>query len=54
MGNNRTVTKWPGSSQENSEGVFHLLAYKREYSIKKIGQFGWRLCLALFCQSVKW
>lgn len=34
MGNNRTVTKWPGSSQENSEGVFHPLAYKREYSIK--------------------
>lgn len=35
------------------EGVFYPLAYKREYN-QKIAQFCWRLCLALFCQSVKW
>lgn len=33
-------------------GAFYPLIYKRGYN-KKIGQFCWRLCLALFCQSVK-
>lgn len=41
------------NSEENLEGVFYPLAYKREYN-QKIAQFCWRLCLALFCQSVKW
>lgn len=42
-----------GNSQENFEGVFYPLAYKRGYN-QKIAQFCWRLCLALFCQCVKW